>query len=147
MWDNNNLAQKNISIIYPDSSSDNAGLVVLGNQSKKNLKNLKLVILPEPRIKVSYFITFLDPKLNELFVSRVSKTIKEAVSDNLKRARGVWINTPDEISFEILNVGLAAMIIALGEQKTFNEGFELNIFQYSGEEISGSCGIAFRTIR
>jgi subtilisin family serine protease len=145
VWDNNNLAQKNISIIYPDSSSDNASLVVLGNQLKGRLKNLKFVIFTEPRIKAPYFITFVDPKINELFVSKFSKTIKDAEVGNLKKAKGVWIHSQDKIFFEIPNVGLTAMIIALGKQKTFKEGFEINIVQYAGKRISGSCGITFRT--
>ena len=147
VWDNNNLAQKNISIIYPDSSSDNASLVVLGNQLRGRLKNLKFVIFPEPRIKVPYFITFVDPKINELFVSKTSKTITGAEAGSLKKVKGVWINNPDKISFEMPNVGLTAMIIALGNQKEFKEEIEINIIQYSGTRISGSCGVAFRTKR
>jgi hypothetical protein len=145
VWDNNNLAQKNISIVYPDSSSDNASLVVLGNRLRGKIKNLKIVIFPEPRIKVPYFITFVDPKINELFVSKIYKTINGAVLGKLKKAIGVWIDSYDEISLEIPNEGLTAMIIAIGKQREFKEGFEINIVQYSGERVSGSCGIAFKT--
>jgi subtilisin family serine protease len=147
VWDNNNLAQKNISIVYPDSSSDNASLVVLGNRLRGRLKNLKIVIFPDPQIKVPYFITFVDPKINELFVSKIYRTIKGAELGKLKKATGVWIHTYDKISLEIPYEGLTAMIIAIGKQKAFKEGFEINIVQYSGKRVSGSCGIAFKTRR
>ena len=144
VWDNNNLAQKNISIVYPDSSSDNASLFVLGNQLRGRLKNLKFVIFPESQIKVPYFITFVDPKINEMFISKISKTIKGSKVGNLKKAKGIWINNPNKISFVMPNVGLTAMIIALGKQQTFTKEFEISVIQYSGKKISGSCGVAFR---
>lgn len=56
------------------------------------LKNLKIVISPEPRIKAPYFITFVDPKINELFISKISRTIKGGILGNLKRRKGIWIN-------------------------------------------------------
>ncbi|MBL7944086.1 MAG: S8 family serine peptidase, partial [Flavobacteriales bacterium] len=145
VWDNNNLAQKNLSIVYPDSSSDNASLVVLGNRFKGKLKNLKFVIFGEPRIRVPYFITFIDPKMNDVFVKKVAKTIKGAEVGKFKRAKGVWIHGQGKVPFEMPNVGLAAMVIALGKQKAFKEGFEIHIVQYSGKKVSGSCGIVFKT--
>jgi hypothetical protein len=144
VWDDNNLAQKNISIVYPDSSSDNAALAVLGNQWRGRLKNLKFVIFPEPKINVPYFISFVDPDINNLFISKIAKTIKGAEAGILKKAKGVWINTSDKITFEIAHPGLTAMIVALGKQKDFKDDFEINIVQYSAGKVSGSCGIAFK---
>lgn len=144
VWENNNLAQKNLTIVYPDSSSDNASLVVLGNRMKGKLKNLKIVIFPEPKIDIPYFISFVDAKMNELLITQLYTTIKGAKPGVLNKARGVWINNPDKISFDIPNVGLTALIVGIGKQKTFAKPFALNVVQYSGKAVSGSCGVEFR---
>jgi len=145
VWDNNNLAQKNISIIYPDSSSDNASLIMLGNVMKGKLKNLKIVIFPKPKIKVPYFICFPDRKINEVFQSYAKKHIPNSTVALHKKSKVVWINSSVKFAFEIPNIGLTPMIIGLGKQRKFEEDFELDIIQYSGKGISGSCGIEFRS--
>lgn len=147
VWENNNLAQKNISIVYPDASSDNASLMVLGNRLRGRLRNLKFVIFPEPKVKVPYFVTFPDPKINELFISKVSPGINGASPGSLNRAKGVWIHNSGRISFELPHTGLTAVIIGLGKQKDFKEEFDIHVVQYSGKKVSGSCGIAFRVKR
>lgn len=144
VWENNNLAQKNISIVYPDSSSDNAALMVIGNRLRGRLKNLKVVIFPAPRVKVPYFVTFPDSKINELFISKISRGTDGVTKGVLNRAKGVWVTNPGRFSFELPHTGLTAMIIGLGKQKEFKEDFDIHVVQYSGKKVSGSCGISFR---
>lgn len=143
VWDDNNLAQKNLSIVYPDSESDNAILAMLGNVMKEKLKNLKIVIFPEPRIRLPYFICFPDPKINRAFQAFAKRNIPGSKADVYKRARVTWIDSSEKISFEIPNSGLTPMIVGLGKQTKFGEEFELHINQFSGRKITGSCGVQF----
>ncbi len=143
IWDNNNLAQKNISILYPDSSSDNATIIVVGNAAKSRLKKLKFVIFPEPRIKVPYFICFPNWKVTE-FRSFAKEYFPDAQVSRYKRLDVVWVNPTKKVSFEIPNTGLTSMIIGLGAIQKLEEEFELNVLQYSGSKVTGSYGLAFR---
>jgi hypothetical protein len=145
VWDNNNLAQKNLTIIYPDASSDNASLVVLGNKINGKIKTHKIVIYPEPKIDIPYFITFTDARINELLVTQIYQKISGATVGSLNKAKGIWVKNPGKISFDIPNYGLTAIIVGIGKQKTFTKSFELHVVQYSGRLVSGSCGVEFRT--
>lgn len=144
VWNNNNLAQKNISIIYPDSSGDNAAIATLGNIMNRKLKTLKFVIFPKPAIKTPYFICFPDAKLNDAFIAYAEKNIPGAKIDTYKKTKVVWINSADKITVELPHSGLALVIIGLGKVKSIEKDFDIHIVQYSGRNISGSCGIGFR---
>ncbi|MBK9042923.1 MAG: S8 family serine peptidase [Saprospiraceae bacterium] len=84
VWDNNNLAQKNIHIIYPDDNSDNAAMVILGNTFRKKLRNLKCKIFSEPAFRVPYFICFTNKEVNEIFIHKIAPDIKGAKPGRLK---------------------------------------------------------------
>lgn len=144
VWNNNNLAQKNISIIYPDSSGDNAAIATLGNIINRKLKTLKFVIFPKPAIKTPYFICFPDAKLNDAFIAYAEKNIPGAKIDTYKKTKVVWINSADKITVELPHSGLALVIVGLGKVKSIEKDFDIHIVQYSGRNISGSCGIGFR---
>jgi hypothetical protein len=145
VWDDNNLAQKNISIVYPDSDSDNAAIILLGNASRGKVKNLQIEVFPKPAIKLPYFIFFPDKKINDLFQSYAGNNIPDSRTGLYKRARVVYINSPERFSFNIPNAGLLPMIIGLGKIDNFRvDYFEISILQYSDKKISGSCGIVFR---
>jgi hypothetical protein len=144
VWDNNNLAQKNLSIIYPDAAGDNSIMTVLGNILSGKIKNLKIDIIARPKIKTPYFVFFPDSKLNEVLLSK-GQDIKGASVGNYKKARVLWIVGQQKTSFEIPYLGLTQMIVGIGKQKEFNEDFELNIIQSSGRRVTGSCGVEFRS--
>ncbi|MBK8566722.1 MAG: S8 family serine peptidase [Saprospiraceae bacterium] len=145
VWDNNNLAQKNISIIYPDAGGDNAMMTVLGNTFRRKIKTLKIDIFTKPRnIKTPYFIFFPDNKMNEILLS-IGQEIPGAKVGSYKKAKVLWIVEEKKVSFEIPYTGLTSMVVGIGKQRMFEEDFELNIIQYSDKKISGSCGIEFRT--
>ena len=144
VWDDNNLAQKNISIVYSDSGSDNASFVMLGNAAKSRSKSIKVEVFPTPKAKTPYFIYFPDPKMNEYFQVYAKKYIPGARVEMYKRRAVVWIYPVGKTVFEMPTTGLIPMIVGLGKQKRFQEVFDLNVIQYTGKKVSGSCGISFR---
>lgn len=142
VWNNNNLAQKNISINYDDS--DNASMVMIGNAAKGKAKKLKLVIAPEAKSKQRYFLHFTDRKINQELITYARKNPKLFELGKYKEAAVVWVkNTATKISFEISNVGITPLVIGLGA-KNLIDNLSLAILQYTGTGVSGSYGIEFR---
>lgn len=144
VWDDNNLAQKNISIVYSDSGSDNASFIMLGNPAKNRAKSIKVEVFATPKVKVPYFIYFADPKMNEYFQAYAKKNLPNARIGTYKRKSVVWLLSSEKTVFELPYTGLMPMIAGLGKVKRLEADFDLNVIQYTGKKVSGSCGISFR---
>jgi subtilisin family serine protease len=144
VWDDSNLAQKNLSVVYPDSSSDNAVFAVLGNQLKGRERILKIAITPRPKGKIPYFLFSPDPKINEILLSNGLANVTGSKAGSYAKNRVLWVPSDRRILFQIPYVGLTALVIGLGRQRKFDQPFELSVAQYSGARITGSFGAQFR---
>jgi len=143
VWDDNNLAQKNISITYSDSTNDGIA-VVMGQKFKGKFKTLRFEIFPEPRIKQPYFIHFPVKKMNDAFIQYAKKKIPGATIGKYRKANVVWINAADKVSFELPNTGLTPMIVGLGRKQKIEHNFDLHLVQYADKKVTGSYGISFK---
>jgi len=144
VWDNNNLAQKNISINYPGDSGDNASIVMIGKSFENKLKNLKYVISWESKIKQSFFLHFADQKINQIFLEFAKEDPATYKIERYKKAMVAWVISKTKISFTLPNTGLIPLIIGLGKGEV-KQDVSINVLQYDGRIVSGSFGIEFKS--
>jgi len=142
VWDDNNLAQKNLSIVYPDSS-DLATFVMLGNEKNKS-KLLRVDILRRKLTNDRMFLHFPDAKVTRLFKDFVEKNPKYFESGKYREAAVFWLKSSEKVSFEIPNIGLISMVIGV-EKPEVSDDFTVDIQQYSDKKLSGSYGVEFRS--
>lgn len=143
VWNNNNLAQKNISVNYDQEDSD-AAMVIIGHRFKGKLKNLRFEIFPTPVIKQPYFVYFPDKVLNDAFGSYALKNIKGAVAGKFKNRKVIWLSAETKVHFELPDTGLTPMMVGIDRTKGIVKDFVLNLQQYKDDKPSGSYGMSFR---
>ncbi len=142
VWDDNNLAQKNISINYGDST-DNASFVMLGNEIRNGVKDLRFVITPTGKKPQPYFLFFADEKINAYFLRYAKQNPRIFEIGKYKKVTVAWVKSASKIAFELPNAGLLPMVAGVDPKRMTTE-FSLDILQYSGKKITGSYGIEFR---
>lgn len=146
VWDNNNLAQKNITISYRPGSApgmgDDAGMVIIGNPTGPMTKpeNIRIDILRESAGSDPYFVCFANEKTNKSFIAYARKNLTGITVARHKRTTVVWFDPRKKTRFELPLKGLAAMVI--GTNRNSND-MVLQILQYRENKITGSYGMSF----
>jgi hypothetical protein len=143
VWDNNNLAQKNISINYPGDSGDNASIVMVGKAFKSEVKSLKYVIAFEGKTQ-PFFLHFANETVNRVFLELARKDTKNYKVDNYKNALVAWVISESKITFDLPHVGMTPLIIGLGNID-IKEDLSVGILEYEGGVVSGSFGMEFKS--
>lgn len=144
IWDNNNLAQKNISIITPVVSPDYTGVISVNTYTKSTFKKIQLTIIPDEAHYIPYFIHFSDPELNEVFIKYAKTNIPGASFSYYQDAQVTWFHAPDKIYIEIPDMGHTTMLIGLGKLKSLTKDVKIDILQYDNKTVTGHYSFEFR---
>ncbi len=111
VWDNNNLAQKNISIGYPDDDDGRfASVIVLGNRQNKS-KQLELVIdrgkLPA---STRMWVRFLDRRVHEQVRTNSEPHLLAGLHVSFPEASRVEISKPGDDQVMAISLPAGARI-------------------------------------
>lgn len=113
VWENNNLAQKNISISYPDSTEDFAFAGVAGN-----LKNRSKFLGFEIKIKwpishsANVYIRFLNRHVEKYLETAIKdKKQKDLKVGKVKDNTVFWLKNKKSIKIKLPNIGILPFIM------------------------------------
>lgn len=122
VWQNNNLAQKNISISYPDTAGDFSLVSVLGNaQNVSRFIELELKVKwPIPRWQ-GLLLQFRNKHIESFLVADI-KERKRSDLEVVKEGKGLQfrVTRAKGVSVRLPNVGLLPLVIS-GSVKGWNK--------------------------
>lgn len=145
VWENNNLAQKNISISYPDSTGDFAFAGVAGN-----LKNRSKFLGFEIKIKwpisrsASVYIRFLNRHVEKYLETEVKKERqKDLKVGKVKDNTVFWLSSEKLIKVKLPNIGLLPFIMGGNTGKLAKKDIAIMEVQQFDDNGRPSGGLTF----
>ncbi len=145
VWQNNNLAQKNLSIVYPDDSSqegDNVFAGIIGGfERRTKFHGLEIKIKwPIPKSATAY-IRFVNEHVERFIHEQIKKKlIKDLKPATVKDQTVFFLSLKAVIKFQIPNVGPFPILIGTNVKKLAQkDSMIVDVFQFndSGKPTGG----------
>ncbi len=138
VWDSNNIAQKNLSIVYPEvgpGDDDFASFGAVGTRDKL-IRELELEILrPELIPKARVYVRFLDRAMMKFIAGQLDRN-KDLEHSTYKDKEVFWLADKNKVRVRIPNKGLQGVIIGGlkgGLRKGDHYVIELNQYDDKGK--------------
>jgi subtilisin family serine protease len=125
-WDNNNLAQKNIAIVYPDDNNAFAAAVVLGNQSNRFSSLDLLVDRTQLPSTVRLYVDLTNPK--------AKARLREFVRQRSNPVLGCLLAILLPFAF-FLPAQLKQKLLELGKRPV-GDRYNFTLGNYQGREVA-----------
>ena len=140
VWENNNLAQKNLSITYPDNSDGFSIAAVVGN-----LKNRSKFLVCELKIKwpvprSEMYVSFLNPYVERYLMSEIKNGRQKDLKTGKLREKTVFFITSEKVKIKLPNSGLLPVIVGgkAGKLSKKEIGYiEVQQFNDNGKSTGG----------
>jgi subtilisin family serine protease len=150
VWENNNLAQKNLSIVYNDSnaSGDNAFAGVIGNPDRlSKFHKIRFVIKwPVPR-DTQIYVRFLNDYIERYLIAQIKeKKIKDIKLSWYDDQPIFLMNHKRLIKLKLPNVGLLPFVVVTKIKKwKAKDSLVIEVYQYDdNNRLTG--GLTFQVL-
>ncbi|GAA4405087.1 hypothetical protein GCM10023187_23160 [Nibrella viscosa] len=137
IWDNNNLAQKNLRIVYPDDADSGKALAwagVVGNL-RNRAKFTTVVIRQNTAIPVNRYIRFLNRTAVEFITQGIrSGELKGLKPGQYNQEPVFWLENRKEVRIRFRNIGAIPFIVGTDKGIRVQEDYQLDVTELSDND-------------
>jgi hypothetical protein len=143
VWQNNNLAQKNLSIFYPDPDGDDFAFAgVVGNLSNRSkFIGLKIAVEWPVTPKVPPYVCFLNRYVERYLLQEIERHGRDDLKPGqIEDVTVFYLTGKRAVKLQIPNVGLVPLIVGGSTHRLPDEGttrIEVHQFDDSGWSSGG----------